>query len=58
MRPGFQRIGATERPTGGVLIEAYRDATHLAVIAIDTTSKTVTEKFILDGATFGTLTPW
>jgi glucuronoarabinoxylan endo-1,4-beta-xylanase len=58
VRPGFQRIGATEKPTGGVLIEAYRDDTHLAVIAINTTSKTVTQKFILDGATFGTLTPW
>ena len=58
VRPGFQRIAATDRPTGGVLIEAYRDATHLAVIAVNTSSKPVTQKFILDGATFGTLTPW
>ena len=58
VRPGFQRIAATDRPTGGVLIEAYRDATHLAVIAVNTGSKPVTQKFILDGATFGTLTPW
>jgi glucuronoarabinoxylan endo-1,4-beta-xylanase len=58
VRPGFQRIAATDRPTGVVLIEAYRDATHLAVIAVNTSAKPVTQKFILDGATFGTLTPW
>ena len=58
VRPGFQRIAATDKPTGGVLIEAYRDATHIAVIAVNTGSKPVTQKFILDGATFGTLTPW
>jgi len=58
VRPGFQRIAATDRPTGGVLIEAYRDATHIAVIAVNTGSKPVTQKFILDSATFGTLTPW
>ena len=58
VRPGFQRIAATDKPTGGVLIEAYRDATHIAVIAVNTGSKPVTQKFILDGTTFGTLTPW
>ena len=58
VRPGFQRIAATDKPTGVVLIEAYRDATHIAVIAVNTSSKPVTQKFILDGATFGTLTPW
>ena len=58
VRPGFRRIGATDKPTEGVLIEAYRDATHIAVIAVNTGSTPVTQKFILDGTTFGTLTPW
>jgi glucuronoarabinoxylan endo-1,4-beta-xylanase len=58
VRPGFQRIAATDKPTGGVLVEAYRDETHLALIAINTNSKTVTQNFLLDGASFGTLTPW
>ena len=54
-------FSASPRPTSRravVLIEAYRDATHIAVIAVNTGSKPVTQKFILDGATFGTLTPW
>jgi hypothetical protein len=58
VRPGFQRIVATDRPKAGVLVEAYRDSTHLALIAVNTTSSTVTQKFILDGNSFGTLTPW
>jgi glucuronoarabinoxylan endo-1,4-beta-xylanase len=58
VRPGFVRIGATDLPVPGVLVEAYRDATHLAVIAVNTTSSTVTQTFHLAGQTFGTLTPW
>ncbi|HEY4184833.1 MAG TPA: hypothetical protein VGP07_07165 [Polyangia bacterium] len=58
VRPGFQRIGATDHPTGNVLIEAYRDSSHLAVIAVNTGSTKVTQKFKIEGASFGTLTPW
>ncbi|MBV9948058.1 MAG: hypothetical protein JOZ69_14480 [Myxococcales bacterium] len=58
VRPGFARIGATELPVPGVLVEAYRDATHLAVIAVNTTSGTVAQKFNLVGGNFGMVTPW
>ena len=58
VRPGFRRHRRDGQATGGVLIEAYRDATHIAVIAVNTDSNPVTQKFILEGTTFGTLTPW
>jgi len=58
VRPGFQRIDATADAGAGVLAEAYRDATHIAVIAINTSSNKVTQKFTLEGGSFGTLTPW
>ncbi|MFL5307781.1 MAG: hypothetical protein ACJ8F1_21360 [Polyangia bacterium] len=58
VRPGFQRIGATEKPAGGVLVEAYRDSTHLAVIAVNTNATAVTQKFVVDGSTLDTVTPW
>jgi glucuronoarabinoxylan endo-1,4-beta-xylanase len=58
VRPGFQRIGATDKPTKNVLVEAYRDSNHIAVIAINTGASTVTQTFNLEGGTFGTLTPW
>ena len=58
VRPGFQRIGATDHPTGGVLIEAYRDASHVALIAINTNTGTVTQKFSIDGGSIDSLTPW
>jgi len=58
VRPGFQRIDATDNPQPGVLVEAYRDSTHLAIVAINTGASTATQKFTLDGIAFSTLTPW
>ncbi len=59
VRPGFHRLNATDSPTGGVLTEAYRDdSNHLAVIAINTNTSSVTQKFVLDGNTIDALTPW
>ena len=59
VRPGFQRIHATDHPAKNVLIEAYRDdANHIALIAINTGEATVTQNFLIDGHAFGTLTPW
>jgi O-glycosyl hydrolase len=59
VRPGFKRIGATDHPTGGVLIEAYRDdANHLVLTAINTNGGQVTQNFLITGASFGKLTPW
>jgi O-glycosyl hydrolase len=62
VRPGFVRIGANDTPVPGVLIEAYRDASHIAVIAVNTTTHTVTQTFHYAGVPSGTLengvTPW
>jgi glucuronoarabinoxylan endo-1,4-beta-xylanase len=59
VRPGFKRIGATDHPTGGVLIEAYRDdSNHLVLTAINSNGGKVTQNFLIEGASFGTLTPW
>jgi glucuronoarabinoxylan endo-1,4-beta-xylanase len=59
VRPGFVRVGATDTPVPGVLVEAYRDDLgHIAVVAVNTTSSPVTEPFTAAGGTFGTMTPW
>ena len=58
VRPGFQRLNASDNPNGGVLTEAYRDDTHLAIIAINTNTGPVNQKFIVKGSTLDTLTPW
>lgn len=59
VRPGFQRVAATDHPTDGVLIEAYKDgSSHVALTAINTGSGTVTQKFLVSGGSFGSLTPW
>ncbi|MBN2574406.1 MAG: hypothetical protein JXP73_07560, partial [Deltaproteobacteria bacterium] len=59
VRPGFRRMDATDHPTGNVLIEAYRDDSgHLALTAINANSGKVTQKFLIEGHSFGNLTPW
>ena len=59
VRPGFQRLNASDNPNGGVYTEAYRDGSnHLAIIAINTNSGSINQKFIVNGATISTLTPW
>jgi len=59
VRPGFVRIGATDTPAPGVLVEAYRDDSgHIAIVVVNTTSSSVTEPFTAAGGTFGTMTPW
>ena len=58
VRPGFRRIAATDKPSSDVLIEAYRDSIHVAIIAINTGSGTVTQKFSIDGGSVDRLTPW
>ena len=57
VRPGFQRLGTTE-PSPTVFVEAYRDASHIAIIAVNTDTSSVTQKFILNGADLSSLTPW
>ena len=59
VRPGFQRIAATDNPTAGVLVEAYRDSnSHIVLTAVNTGAQPVTQKFSVEGGSFGTLTPW
>ena len=47
VRPGFLRLGATDHPNPGVLVEAYRDSdSHIALTAINTSGSKVTQKFL------------
>jgi hypothetical protein len=59
VRPGFQRLNASDKPNAGVFTEAYRDgANHLAIIAINTNTTAVNQKFIVNGTTLSSVTPW
>lgn len=60
VRPGFKRIGATDHPNPGVLIEAYKGgSSYIALTAINTSNSVVTQKFtIVDAPSLGTLTAW
>jgi glucuronoarabinoxylan endo-1,4-beta-xylanase len=59
VRPGFLRLNASDNPNTGVFTEAYRDgANHLAIIAINTTAMPINQKFIVNGNTLSSVTPW
>lgn len=58
VRPGFKRLG-TQDPSSSLLVEAYRDSCHLAVLAINSDANEVTQKFVLsDAPPLGSVTPW
>ena len=58
VRPGFKRLGTTD-PSSSLLVEAYRDGCHLAVIAINSDSNGVNQKFVFsDAPELVSVTPW
>ena len=58
VRPGFRRLGTSD-PSSSLLVEAYRDECHVAVIAINSDSNDVNQKFILsDAPELASVTPW
>ncbi len=58
VRPGFKRLGTTD-PSSTLLVEAYRDECHVAVIAINTDSNDATQNFVLsDAPGVASVTPW
>ena len=57
VRPGFRRIEATANPNGAVSITAFKDATHLVIVAINA-GGAQKQTFHVDGATLTSVTPW
>ena len=58
VRPGFTRIDATPKPNPDVSITAFKDATHLAIVAINTSSDNRAQTFHIDGRVVTSMTPW
>ena len=60
IRPGYDRIGATANPTTNVYVSAYKnDSTDdFVIVAINKGTSSITQKFVLNNFTAGTVTPW
>jgi glucuronoarabinoxylan endo-1,4-beta-xylanase len=60
VRPGFVRVEATGSPLTHVLIAAFRDdpATRLVIVATNGLGTAHTQRFLLDGAELGSVSPW
>jgi glucuronoarabinoxylan endo-1,4-beta-xylanase len=60
IRPGFNRIDATDAPQGGVAVSAYKNSTSgaLVIVAINQNASAVSQTFSLNGAAVTSVTPW
>lgn len=60
VRPGSFRITATDNPTSGIYVTAYRNDSSgtLAIVAFNETNAAVTQKFVLNGVAVPSVTPW
>ncbi len=59
VRPGFIRIDATETPTNGVTVSAFRDSTlsRVVIVAYNKNNNSVSQEFSLPGTAPEKLTP-
>ena len=58
VRPGFTRIDATAKPNADVSVTAFKDATHLALVAINTSGSSRTQTFRVYNRAVTSMTPW
>lgn len=58
VRPGMVRVGATSSPATDILVSAYRDDTRLSIVAVNASTQTHPQKFIVAGSTLGQVVPW
>jgi glucuronoarabinoxylan endo-1,4-beta-xylanase len=58
-RPGFVRVSATEKPTTGVTVTAFRDSalTKVVIVAINTNTSATSQDFSITGTSPKTMTP-
>lgn len=58
IRPGFDRVDATENPATGVSVSAYVHDQFVVIVAINQNATDVTQTFALANATAPSFTPW
>ncbi|HUO56610.1 MAG TPA: malectin domain-containing carbohydrate-binding protein, partial [bacterium] len=63
IRPGYYRMGATEVPSSGVSVSAYKNTNNsspqtIVIVAINGNNSTVNQTFSLNGLNVTSVTPW
>ena len=63
IRPGYYRMAATESPTSGVSISAFKDTnnsspTKIVFVAINNNTSATSQTFNLNGLSVSSVTPW
>jgi glucuronoarabinoxylan endo-1,4-beta-xylanase len=58
VRPGFTRVSAAANPQLYVYVTAYRNGTKVVIVAINSGSASVDQRFIISNGTLTTFTPY
>ena len=58
VRPGFKRIEATRNPSSAISVSAFKDASHLVIVAINAGTTDVPQPFHIYGHAVASMTPW
>jgi glucuronoarabinoxylan endo-1,4-beta-xylanase len=58
IRPGYVRIGATEKPKSDIFISAYKGNGKTVIVAINTGSSILNQQFAFKKATITSVTPY
>jgi glucuronoarabinoxylan endo-1,4-beta-xylanase len=51
VRPGWVRVNATYNPTSGVVVAAFKSGTKMAIIAVNSSTSSVSQTFSISGGT-------
>lgn len=54
VRPGWVRVNATYNPASGVVVAAFKSGSRMAIIAINSSTSTVSQAFSISGGTIPT----
>ena len=62
VRPGYYRMGATEAPSSGVSLSAFKNSSSapstVVIVAINNNSSTTSQTFSFNGVNVSSVTPW
>jgi glucuronoarabinoxylan endo-1,4-beta-xylanase len=58
IRPGYYRVDATASPATNVYVSAYKGDNKMVVVAVNTSTSSVNQKFVIQNGTTSQLSSW
>lgn len=58
IRPGYYRVDATANPATNVSVSAYKGENKMVIVAVNTSSSSVNQKFVIQNGTASQISSW